>query len=192
MIINYRQAVPMAKPYTRLTSIRTDGNQYIDTLFKPDSNTRVVMDVESLSTSTAAYFGSRSGKSYIFWCLGVTKVRSDFGSDQKQLDVSSTALRATIDKNKNLCYFNDTLISNTAAEFSCDGDLLLFTIMENDGEVDERKLSARLYSCQIYDNDVLVRDFIPIKDENDRIGLYDQVFGVFYENAGTGAFIAEA
>ena len=48
---------------------------------------------------------------------------------------------------------------------------------------------AKLYSCKIYDNDVLVRNFVPCYRKSDNeIGLYDLVNGVFYINAGTGTF----
>ena len=49
--------------------------------------------------------------------------------------------------------------------------------------------AARIYSCKIYDNGVLVRDFVPAKgNTSGSIGLYDFVEGKFYPNAGTGAF----
>ena len=43
---------------------------------------------------------------------------------------------------------------------------------------------------QIYDNDILVRDFIPVLDGNGTPCMYDKVEGKFYYNAGTGDFIA--
>ena len=50
--------------------------------------------------------------------------------------------------------------------------------------------SYKLYSFQIYDNDVLVRDFIPVLDSNNVPCMFDRVEGKFYYNAGTGQFIA--
>ena len=50
--------------------------------------------------------------------------------------------------------------------------------------------SAKLYSCKIYDNNTLARDFVPCYRKADNVaGLYDLVNGVFYTNAGTGTFI---
>jgi len=46
-----------------------------------------------------------------------------------------------------------------------------------------------LYYFKIYDNDTLVRNFIPAK-HGDEIGLYDLVENKFYTNAGSGTFIA--
>lgn len=181
--------------YLLLKSIQSDGNQYIDTGFKPTHNTRVVMDVESLSASTCGFFGVRSASSgstdaYVVWQMSETSVRSDYGSGQMQLPVTSTLKRVTIDKNKDTCYFDDAIFENTEAEFTCANNLLLFTVSTG-GTVDTRKLSAKLYSCKIYDNGLLVRDFVPVKNDQDQVGLYDLVNEQFYANAGTGVFGAE-
>ena len=47
-----------------------------------------------------------------------------------------------------------------------------------------------LYNFKMYDNDALVRNFIPCYRKSDNAaGLYDTVNNVFYTNAGTGKFI---
>ena len=47
---------------------------------------------------------------------------------------------------------------------------------------------GKMYYCKIYDNDVLVRDFIPaVRDSDGKAGLYDLVTNQFYTNVGTGA-----
>lgn len=51
-------------------------------------------------------------------------------------------------------------------------------------------MSALLYSCQIYDNDVLIRDYVPCQGPSGDIGLYDTENNQFYGNAGTGTFTA--
>ena len=43
---------------------------------------------------------------------------------------------------------------------------------------------------QIYDNDTLVRDFVPVLDKDDIPCMYDKVERKFYYNQGTGDFIA--
>ena len=46
----------------------------------------------------------------------------------------------------------------------------------------------RLYYCKIYDNGILVRDYIPVR--KDGVGyLYDKVSGQLFGNSGTDAFI---
>lgn len=51
-------------------------------------------------------------------------------------------------------------------------------------------LSCQLYLLKIYDNSVLVRNFIPCYRKSDNeIGLYDLVNNQFYTNQGTGTFL---
>ena len=51
--------------------------------------------------------------------------------------------------------------------------------------------TLKIYSCQIYDNGTLVRNFIPVLRKSDNeIGMLDLVEGKFYTNAGTGKFTA--
>lgn len=47
----------------------------------------------------------------------------------------------------------------------------------------------RIYYCKIYDGDTLVRDFIPVLDENNVACLYDKVTETYFYNQGTGNFI---
>lgn len=51
---------------------------------------------------------------------------------------------------------------------------------------------GRLYSCQIYESGVLVRNFVPCINPNGVVGLYDTATKAFFGNAGTGAFISGA
>ena len=51
---------------------------------------------------------------------------------------------------------------------------------------------GKLYSAKIYDGNTLVRNFIPCKNPDGVIGMWDDVNSVFYGNAGTGNFTAGA
>ena len=49
----------------------------------------------------------------------------------------------------------------------------------------------KVYSFKMYDNNILVRDFVPVVRKSDGVaGMYDMVGHKFYTNAGSGAFIA--
>lgn len=47
----------------------------------------------------------------------------------------------------------------------------------------------RVYYCKIWDNGTLIRDFIPVLDENSVPCLYDKVSETYFYNQGTGGFI---
>ena len=50
--------------------------------------------------------------------------------------------------------------------------------------------TGKYYSVKFYENNTLVRDFIPALDYNETPCMYERVEGKFYYNAGTGNFIA--
>ena len=148
------------------------------------------MDVASVAEGTFAFFGTRDTETtnaYILWQLNSTSVRSDYGANQVQQTVDSTENRVVIDKHEASCMYGSISIENESATFSCTNNLLLFTTSTG-GTVDERKASAKLYSCKIYDDDLLIRNFVPVKNDSDQVGLYDLIEEKFYANAGTGAF----
>ena len=47
----------------------------------------------------------------------------------------------------------------------------------------------RIYDTQIIKNDILVADFVPVKDENDVGYMYDKITHRLFANAGTGSFV---
>ena len=47
---------------------------------------------------------------------------------------------------------------------------------------------GKIYSYVIWDNGVLVRDFIPVLDLSGRPAMYDEVSGQLFYNQGTGEF----
>lgn len=66
--------------------------------------------------------------------------------------------------------------------------LYLFAQSESTGAL--HYSSGRIFSCQITTANGLVRNFVPCKNPDGVIGMYDVVNGAFYQNAGSGTFIA--
>lgn len=191
----------LPKGYLRLSYIQSTGTQYFDTGFKPNQNTRVMMDVEILSVSSPwdAIFGARKSinvtsdpPTYCLWAFSQTEIRSDYYNQNKTMTISNLFQRIRIDKNKNICSVGNNTTENVDGTFQVPCNLFLLAINTN-GTVDETALlsSAKLYSCKIYDNDFLIRDFVPVKNDEDVVGLFDFVERKFYKNSGTGAFIVE-
>ena len=66
--------------------------------------------------------------------------------------------------------------------------LYLFAQSESTGAL--HYSSGRIFSCQITTADGLVRNFIPCKNPDGVIGMYDVVNDEFYQNSGSDTFIA--
>lgn len=175
--------------------IESTGTQYIDTGFKPNQDTRLTMDVEVLSQNSypKALFGGRNGDtstidSFVCWIFDASNIRADYGNTNHSFSVSTPG-RFTIEINKNSASVDSSSFTFSSSTFQSLYNLALFS--QNDvGGIDTRMASIRLYSCKIYDNGTLVRDYKPYYDSNGVACLYDAVSSSFYYNAGTGTFIA--
>ena len=176
--------------YTQLEYIQSLGTQYIDTGFKPNQNSRVVFDFFPVSVGQTHLFGSRSSNSasdyFLVLCTG-GYYRDDYASSKTVTNIAPTD-RMVIDKNKNVVSFGSKTYTHPAATFTGVYPIALFA--SNTGGNISYMTNIRLYSCKIYDNGVLARDFIPCKNASGVIGLWDDVEKVFYQNAGTGTFTA--
>jgi hypothetical protein len=49
---------------------------------------------------------------------------------------------------------------------------------------------GKIYSCKIYDNDIQVRDYIPVIWNSGEVGLYDKINDTFYPSASDEPFVA--
>ena len=176
--------------YTPVEYISSTGTQHLDTLFKPNNHTRVVIDFRSTfstANSPKGLLGSRNSSDVgMFAFLYSNRIDPNYNGVGKSVTVDSLQ-RHVYDFNQNSFSVDGAAVSFDAGVFSPGYNLLLLSI-QNYGTIDNRKAEGYLYSCQIYDNGTLVRDFIPAKDELGNAGLYDKVEGKFYYNAGTGSF----
>ena len=190
---------PLPDGYTELEYIQSSGDQYINSGYAPNQNTRVVADGQLMGQTTASvgFFGVRdtvavnSPNKFIAWSMATGQsIRSDyFGtSSSPTSSISVVGKRITINKNRNICSFGETVLTNTVATGQCQNNMFLFA--ENDGGKANYFGSIKLYSCQVYDNDNLIRDFIPCVNSEGAVGLYDMVGAQFYGNAGSGTFTA--
>lgn len=178
--------------YTQLRYIESNGAQYINTGFNANNNTRVVIDAQATGTSgTLFLFGCReanNSKSFCFFYYQGWSADYETNAQRKTFSNVTYTDRLLVDFNKTNCSVNGASASFSAATFQSPVPLYLFAVNTN-GTI-SGQLSARLYSCKIYDNDTLVRDYVPARSSGGVIGLYDMVSGDFKTNAGTGAFTA--
>lgn len=183
--------------YTELAYIQSSGTQYIDTGFKPNQDTRLVMDVDtgsSWSTEFLAIFGvgstssgGSSDKFLTYLYKSISGVHDHYAAQTKNSSTVNMFGRHTVDKNKNITTIDGVTVNQfTYAAFQQASPLALFCCL--DGGSYTGRMAMKLYSCQIYDNDVLVRDYVPCIKDDGEVGLYDIVGKQFYGNAGTGVF----
>lgn len=181
--------------YRRLEYIQSSGTQYVDTGFKPNQDTRTILDFNIYTYSAAGYvFGCRGGGSegynnrYGLMYNGT--FRTDYGNGNG-LTFSEAIVhgdRHLIDKNKAVCTLDNERLTNTSTTFQSPYNMALFGIIEGGSAI--YLMSVRVYSCQIYDNGTLVRDFVPCINSSNVAGLYDLIGNKFYSSASSTALIA--
>ena len=177
--------------YTELEYIESSGTQYIDTGFKPNQDTRVVCDTEFAASTTAYWlFGSRvstNDRNYSFLTYQ-GGYRSDYNDTAGNV-IGGVSGRFIVDKNKNITYI-DEVVKDELSYGAFQSTYNLYIFRGNNGGTPSASNTAKIYSCQIYDNGTIIRDYVPVKNSSDLVGLYDVVNDEFYQNAGTGTFTA--
>lgn len=188
-----------------LEYLESTGTQYIDTGIRGTLDTAYTIALQATKSSasiTSVVFGSRSSASSnnistLFGAeIGDVWVQ-DFGNysaTRLQANTNSLMNKVEVHNSKNLRYVKDLETgeyteskSVWSSSFTTPNNLLLGA--KSDGFVAAMtNFCGRYYSCQITENDVLVRDFIPVLDVEDRPCMYDKVSGELFYNKGTGVF----
>lgn len=168
-----------------------DSTPYIDTGVIPNQNSRIIC--EFMFKSGTGIYGARTdtGHDNFAFRSSSSKWQGCYGTSLGPTGVASDTVTWHIaEHNKNLFYLDGVLLyTHTYEEFTPNKSIILGGINASNTVYGGTCLYR---SCQIYAEDVLVRDFIPCKSPGGEIGMYDTLNAVFYGNAGTGEFVAGA
>lgn len=171
----------LPREYTRVEWIESTGSQYIDTGFKPNQDTRVVMDVQGKATSTTAvlYYGARQNNVSFWGGKGAGGNYTMYGAYNASMTTFAYTAntynqRYIVDHNKNVFKVGNNTYAFAYAAFSVPNTLLLFGIHDTGGT--KRLLCECLcFSSQIYSNGTQVRDYIPFIDASNVANLWDDI-----------------
>lgn len=184
--------------YTPIEYIQSNGGQWIDTGFAPDSNTKIEMQVKFTANHHQSLWSGRdwngaslaSSYNTFFFLTNRTQARCDYDTNGTAFNYApsvDTLLTYIQDKNV-LKEGSTTLYTATATTFSITNSMLLFAGRSFDGA--QNFASAKMYYCKIWDNDTLVRDFMPVIGSDGIPCLWDKVQGKAYYNEGYDGFSA--
>ena len=183
----------LPKEYKEVEYIESHGTEYIDTGVLGNLNTEIVFDFKPISYSTnktillVGYSGNNIQPNL---SLDDNVRTSRFGDKSFILrNVISLNNRYICKINKTALYLNGNNLGNfnTVNPFTTPDTMWVGICRGISNEYING--TNQIFSCQIYDNGTLVRDFVPCYRVSDNeIGLYDLVNGVFYTNQGTGTF----
>lgn len=176
----------MALPngYTKLEYIESTGTQYISTGITPTENTKVVIEFSS-SSSSGVVFGQDSGYKVNAFMVAMTVVV--FDSTKKDISISANAKHTVQVAPKAFKVDNGSSQYIYANKVNAAYPMFLFG-NNRKGKFSEG-VAMKLYSFKVYENDVLIADYIPCKQGN-AVGLYDDVAGAMNLPLWAGDFTA--
>lgn len=174
-----------------LEYLESTGTQYIDTAVTATNKTKMIMDFETTKIKSEDYnalFGA--DKSYYGYSViiesGTNEIK--FRSYAETL-VSTGVIVEPNERHKYSLEYGKLMIDNVIYEGETDytdelPNITLLRRVTNNSNF----AVGKIYNFKIYDEDTLLRDYIPVLDENNIACLYDTVEGKFYYNQGTGRF----
>ena len=206
--------------YTQVEYLQSSGTQYIDTGYKPNSNTTIsikyypavssnfmclygTQDSQSLkrfyglisSTQFRVQVNSNAGSTPSFWGInkdGTLSVDTNGTFAQTQ----GTVTLGVDNKNKLISVKSDEYTGNISASGTVLGDNLdcqynMLLLSRSTAGTAANNFSGRLYSFVVKENDTIIQNLIPARRNSDNVlGMYDTVTGNFLTNSGTGTFTA--
>lgn len=202
----YNHCIALAKEilneteYQQIEYIESTGTQYIDMGLKLTQNHKLEMTISNFDTNgNRKTFGSRTSATSDNFSVvsgpvgGTMSIVADFHdyknnrlayiiTEDERLNISiNNKLLKINDLEKEVTTYSDFTTPDNAYLFNCSGIYPAgYTLA-----------AMRLYTCKIYENDILVRDFIPVyRKEDGEIGLLDTIQNKFYTNIGTDRFIS--
>ena len=184
--------------YTAVEYIQSSGAQWINTKVTPSQDTKVIIKFMANEWGYSSLIGGRSdansneqfttyfdadfGGRFLFRMDGMSSAITYTGFKIKTIytaELSGTKMEFTLE---------DGTISFTSgvtiSDFSSTIPMLLFKAQNVSGS----GLYGKVYSCKIYHQDNLVRDFVPCLDANGKPCMFDLVSQKPFYNKGAGSF----
>ena len=197
------EPVDLPTGYTQVEYIQSSGTQYVNTGYMPSGKSRLTMDCALMDASIASCFycarsvASSAAADTNTMFLTVDGVyRCDYyGGTSHTGDSYGSGERFTIDNDKGTISIGQYNIKFSQSSVRSKMTWLLMASASGTGaNISGFNYFAkmRLYSCVIYDNEKLVRHYVPCTDAMGKVGLYDTVSSSFFSNAGSGTFSAGA
>ena len=186
--------------------VESSDSQYIDTGIKPTKNIRMLLDMAILSTSgNAAVFGLegqtvsysiyRNTASPAYW--GYT--HNDGSANWQNSGYPADTARHVFDFNRYIAASNAYYLvydgrepyKELAGSITKEGKYSLYLGGRRRGSGAPSYYSShRIWSCQMYDGETLVRDFVPWNYVSGEKGLWERTENKFYKSKSSTGYTA--
>lgn len=173
--------------------LESTGTQYIDTGITQNSNIKAKLSIYP-TVINKFIFGSRinaatDGFGIFMHSNNNGSWYSFFSSANAMISGFEVNKKYDIEFSKDGFIVNNNLLEGPyTKEFTGTLNMYLFA-MNSNGAIDNRLFIGKIYSTKLYNNNVLIRDYIPAVDENGVGFMFDRVTHTIFDNVGTGQFI---
>lgn len=171
--------------YNQLYYAESSGSQYITLGFRVTNNSRVVCKFQipeshEIESGTVNYIVGNGGTySYGFAVTSTGNFRAYYGGQGYSIKIGDHNIHE-IDINKNRVYLDGELVYEfEQAEFTGSYNLYLFGASMTQSTYNRG--FSKIFYCKVYENGVLIRDFIPVERKSDgKTGVFDKSNLAFY------------
>ncbi|GEM_PF-6241036 len=184
---NKNTAVP--SDYQQVEYIESTGTQYIDTGFKPNSNTKLEFKINF--QGGGHFLAYDKNNRYGFYYDGVN-FRYDRQTLMTNVGTFNTGVDWYIEEYKGVKIGTSpnslTTYATDTTSFSVNQNFCLFAMCYNTDNTPNWFSKAKLYYFKMYNNGTLIRDFVACYRKSDGVaGMYDTVGKKFYTNANSSS-----
>ncbi|MDO4813021.1 MAG: hypothetical protein Q3995_05845 [Eubacteriales bacterium] len=187
----------LPREYQQVEYIESTGTQWIDTGVIPSTGTKAIYDFcpttfdgiwRSVLASKIA-----DNQNAFFVSFNASDFTIGFGNNNyrsfSRPSVLSANSRYCVSQDKTGVSVNNIFYPYPFSNKSLSSSLTLGLLCQNISNEHSRNFIGKLYYCQIFDSDILIRHYIPCYRKIDFVvGLYDLVNHTFVQNSGTGVF----
>lgn len=187
--------IPAQKYKTELAYLESTGTQFIDTgIIGADGITADGSVYRTTTSANECFCGAFDGthRLWLIYTFGNNWYRGYNGTagpmcnstpSEQWVEIKMSINNGTVTHNINGTEYT----ARYTRGFSAINNVYLFAMGTNSGASYYGR--CRMAYCKLYDNDTLVRDFIPVLDSNDVPCMYDKVTDELFYNKGTGEFL---
>lgn len=190
VILKEQREKPTVLPYdAQVEYLQSSGTQYINTNINPNSTTIFIIDGRYAITGQANVNNGMMVSDNERFHIGVFSKYFHFGLKNKWKNVvSQDSLRHIFELYGNgIAKIDGTSYTISTSSITAQTNPLYLFARNDISSVRSYTNGLEIYTCKIYNDGILVRDFIPVR--KDSVGyLYDKVSGELFGNSGTGSF----
>lgn len=180
--------------YTEVEYVQSNGSQYINSGYVPNSGTAVDVKFlfDSMSSQWQNVLGSRTTAAtddQFSFSSSNNNASAGFGAQEISLGKVFAANKTYEVSMDGTNIKIDGVVKGTFAPKQISSVLPIYIFGRNTAGGFSNAFIGKIYRVVIYEDGVVVRNYIPcINDATGKAGLYDLVSGTFYGNVGTGNF----